>query len=58
MKMYKDVGFKTVVPLFSASSGAAFLQEWIDECRVMKIRGAIYSLQRLHEKGITCGQLV
>lgn len=58
VKMYRDVGFKTVVPLFSASSGAAFLQEWIDECRVMKIQGAIYSLQRMKEKGISCGQLV
>lgn len=58
VKMYKDVGFKTVVPLFSASSGAAFLQEWIDECRVMDIQGAIYSLQRLKQKGISCGQLV
>ena len=58
VKMYRDVGFKTVVPLFSASSGAAFLQEWIDECRVMGIQGAIYSLQRMKEKGISCGQLV
>ena len=56
--MYRDVGFTKVVPLFSASSGAAFLQEWIDECRVMGIQGAIYSLQRMKEKGISCGQLV
>jgi hypothetical protein len=58
VKMYRDVGFKTVVPLFSASSGAAFLQEWIDECRVMGIQGAIYSLERMKQKGISCGQLV
>ena len=58
VKMYQDAGFKKIVPLFSASSGAAFLQEWIDECRVLKIQGAIYSLQRMKEKGITCGQLV
>ncbi len=58
VKMYRDVGFTKVVPLFSASSGAAFLQEWIDECRVMGIQGAIYSLQRMKEKGISCGQLV
>ncbi len=58
VKMYQDVGFKKIVPLFSASSGAAFLQEWIDECRVLRIQGAIYSLQRMKEKGITCGQLV
>jgi len=58
VKMYRDVGFTTVVPLFSASSGAAFLQEWIDECRVMGIQGAIYSLERMKQKGISCGQLV
>lgn len=51
---YQKMGFQRVVPLLGASAGAEYLQAWIDECGQLGLRAAIYSLERLNQRGIAC----
>lgn len=54
---YRKAGFANIVPLLSASSGVDYLLAWIEECAELGVRPAIYSLERMQEKGIDCGVL-
>lgn len=54
MSMYRDIGFKTVVPLIGVVAGQDFVLQWLQECEALKCQAALWSLQRLQQMNLKC----
>jgi hypothetical protein len=54
VSMYRDVGFKTVVPLIGVVAGQDFVLQWLQECEALKCQAALWSLQRLQQMNVKC----
>jgi hypothetical protein len=52
--MWRDAGFVDVVPLLGVSAGADWLRAWLEECAVLGVPAALYSLERMEQLEIPC----